>query len=162
MNIFTIPYGSNSFYVRPDTSLNRESSEYYCPSNIKELVVSKFIYAKALKAGKCIAPKFAERYYNKIGSGIQLIAPELIDSNSPETWWLAHSLDSSTFTVEQETDATEYTSSEIEQINNAFARVSKHISVRTGDYIAIEISREKITSPCPSVCLEGKEIKIIW
>ena len=115
-----------------------------------------------MKAGKCIAPKFAERYYNKIGNGIQLIAPELIDSNSPETWWLAHSLDSSTFTVEQETDAAEYTSSEIEQINNAFARVSKHISVRTGDYIAIEISREKITSPCPSVCLEGKEIKIIW
>ena len=50
MNIITVPYGSENFYCRPDTSLNRDSNDYFCPDGVTELAASVFIYAKAIKA----------------------------------------------------------------------------------------------------------------
>ncbi len=163
MNIFTIPYKSSSFYVRPDTSINRENHEYFCPSDINELEVSEFIYARASKAGKCIASKFAHRYYNKVGKGVQLTVPQFIQKDSPESWLVAHSLDSSTFIgKEEELDCANLSQEHIDNINNAFETVSRYISVRTGDYIAIEINRQSIESSTTSVpFIEGK-INIIW
>lgn len=162
MNIFTITNNNSSFYVRPDTSLNKDESQYYCPSNIEELELSRFIFARASKAGKCIASKFAHRYYSKVGTGIQFIVPKFIDSNIPQTWLLAHSLDSSTFISDKEILIEHLSEQQIEMINNAFELASKYISIRTGDYIAIETSLETINSAISKILLEDKEISIIW
>ena len=55
MNIFTVPYGSKGFYVKPDTSLNKDSNDYFCPDSINELAAAVFIYAKATKAGNSVS-----------------------------------------------------------------------------------------------------------
>ena len=84
MNIITIPYSSGNFYVRPDTSLNRDSNDYFCPEEVTELAAAVFIYAKAIKAGKCVSAKFAGRYYSSIGKGVQLVSlKESIDTSTP-------------------------------------------------------------------------------
>lgn len=162
MNIFTITNNNSSFYVRPDTSLAKDETQYYCLPNIGELKLSRFIFARASKAGKCIAAKFAHRYYSKVGYGVQIIAPELIDSNIPESWLLAHSLDCSTFLSGREKTAEELSQQQREIIDIAFEMVSKYISIRTGDYITIEISSESINSTTEKVSLDDKEITVIW
>lgn len=163
MNIITVPYGSKGFYVRPDTSLNRDSNDYFCPEGITELAAAVFIYAKAIKAGKSVSSKFAPRYYTAIGTGIHLAAPQLASDNRPESWWTAHSLDNSTFLTGDETNASEMPAEMVEKINAAFEAASKLVSFRTGDYIAVEIAEPvPITAPKESFCHNGKEIRIIW
>ncbi len=161
MNIFTIPYGSKGFYARPDTSLNRDSNDYFCPDSVTELAAAVFIFAKAAKAGKCVASKFAGRYYTVVGRGVHLIAPELMDG-TPEGWWLANSLDSTTF-ITEESNAADAAPEEIQAINNAFERISGQVSFRTGDIIAIEIGeRTVIPQGTPSYKAGEKEINFIW
>lgn len=161
MNIFTIPYSSKGFYARPDTSLNRDSNDYFCPDGVTELAASVFVYAKAAKAGKCIASKFASRYYSVMGKGIHFSAPSLEDG-SPENWWISNSLDSTTFITEEYT-AVNASSEEIDAINNAFEKISGRISLRTGDIIAIETSAKVVVPKgTPTFTSGNKEINIIW
>lgn len=162
MNIISIPYSSGSFYVRPDTSLNRDSNDYFCPEEITELAAAVFIYAKAIKAGKCVSAKFAGRYYNTIGKGVQLVANNLIGDDAC-SWWLAHSLDNTTFLTSAEQPSGEVPTEYVEKINAAFEQASKYVSFRTGDYIAIEIEPRKIIAKGTPSYKEGeKEINIIW
>ncbi len=161
MNIITVPYGSKGFYVRPDTSLNRDSNDYFCPDGVNELAAAVFIYARATKAGKSVSAKFAPRYYTAVGTGIHFSAPELIDG--PESWWTAHSLDNSTFLAADEKPALEIPSELRDKINAAFETASKYVSFRTGDYIAIEVEMPVIIKGnTASYPFNGKEINIIW
>ena len=163
MNIFTVPYGSKYFYTRPDTSINKDSNDYFCPEGVTELAATVFVYARAIKAGKSVASKFAPRYYKTIGTGVHLSATELIDHNTPESWWVANSLDNTTFLFDDEKDAAEAEGHIKEQINAAFETASKHISFRTGDYIAIELEAPVVikNSTEKYIC-NGKQINIIW
>ncbi len=162
MNIITVPYGSEDFYSRPDTSLNRDSNDYFCPEQVTELAASVFIYAKAIKAGKCVSAKFAGRYYSVIGKGIQLIANNLI-GNTQCSWWTAHSLDNSTFITEAEKEASTVPQEYIEKINAAFEKISQLVSFRTGDYIAVGIEPSAIIEKgTPTFRYGEKEINIIW
>ena len=163
MNIITVPYGSKGFYVRPDTSLNRDSNDYFCPDEITELAAAVFVYAKAVKAGKSVSAKFAPRYYTNIGTGIHLSAPQLGSADSPENWWISNSLDNSTFLAGDETEAANFPSEIIEKINAAFETASKYVSFRTGDYIAVEIGTPAtISAPEDTFKYKEKEIRIIW
>ncbi len=162
MNIITVPYGSKGFYVRPDTSLNRDSNDYFCPDGITGLAATVFVYAKASKAGKCVNAKYAHRYYNMVGTGLHLSAPELATDNSPESWWLSNSLDNSTFIIE-EYDAESAETGLKEKINAAFEAASKFISFRTGDIIAVEIEAPvMIEANTTSFSHKGKTINFIW
>ena len=164
MNIITVPYGSKGFYVRPDTSLNRDSNDYFCPDGVTGLAAAVFIYAKATKAGKSVSAKFAQRYYSAIGTGIHLSAPGIDGEGSPESWWLSQSLDNSTFLLGDETAAGEMPAEIIEKIDAAFETASKYVSFRTGDYIAIEIEAPILIDPASAAPFEyrGKKINIIW
>lgn len=157
MNILTIPYGSNLHYIRPDISCNKDWNDYFCPDYIEEIVAVPFIYIRIEKAGKAISSKFAQRYYQTIGYGIHLIATSLIRPDNPASWWLANSLDNTTYfsplvpvgqtqTIidtlsprEQECPQGETIRQTIEQIDFSIEKVSGYSSLRTGDLIALEL-----------------------
>lgn len=163
MNLITVPYSSEGVYIRPDTSLNRDSNDYFCPEEVNELAATVFVYAKAIKAGKSVAKKFAGRYYNNIGEGIHLSAPCMIKDNSPESWWLSNSLDSSTFLLGNEAAKESWPEDIIAKIEEAFERASQYISFRTGDYIIVEIApKETIAKNCSSFTYKEEKINIIW
>ena len=162
MNIITVPYGSKGFYVRPDTSLNRDSNDYFCPDGITGLAAAVFVYAKASKAGKCVSAKFAQRYYTAVGTGVHFSAPCIAADNTPESWWLSQSLDNSSFIIE-ETDAESADEDIKEKINAAFEAASKFVSFRTGDIIAVEIGPTVTIKPGTSAFnCKGRELNIIW
>ena len=163
MNIFTVPYGSKGFYVKPDTSLNKDSNDYFCPDCINELAAAVFIYARATKAGKSVSAKFAQRYYTHIGKGVHFHIPELINPANPESWWVARSLDNTTFLTEDPQELSLIPDEYKALIDQAFETASKHISFRTGDYIAVEIApSEKINADTQMYTCNNKSINLIW
>lgn len=165
MNILTVPYNSKYFYIRPDTSLNRDSNDYFCLDGIKELAVFHFIYVKFTKAGKAIPSKFARRYYSNIGEGIHLTAPQLINNQHPDSWWLANSLDNSTFLFDN-IESNNLSGEELENyykiIDTAIENASKYVSFRTGDILSIELRMNNIDTNCTEYIFKDKKINIIW
>ena len=163
MNIFTVPYGSKGFYVKPDTSLNKDSNDYFCPDSINELAAAVFIYARATKAGKSVSAKFAQRYYTHVGKGVHYHVPQYIEAASPQSSWLSHSLDNTTFLTEEPQELSLTPDEYKTLIDQAFEAASKHISFRTGDYIAVEITpAEKINAGTEKYTCNNKTINLIW
>ena len=82
MNIIVKPYGSDLCYCRPDTTWERENKDFYSPDCVKELHWAPIIFVRICKAGKCIGGKFASRYYDAFNFGALLYCHT---GNSSET-----------------------------------------------------------------------------
>ncbi len=155
MNILTISYNSDFHYIRPDISLNKDSNDYFCPDGITEITVAPFMYIRIERAGKAISCKFAQRYYSAVGYGVNLTAASLIKSEIPQSFQTANSLDNTTYVSrlhsfeEFPTDLFENLSEERikELFNIEIEKITRLTSVRTGDYIAIELAPH---SPLPA------------
>ncbi len=65
------------FFLKPDTSLLREGENFYIPDFSKDLHHEVEIVLKISKAGKHIEEKFAHKYYEEIGIGIDFTARDL-------------------------------------------------------------------------------------
>ena len=72
MNIIVKPYGSDLCYCRPDTTWERENRDLYSPDCVNAWNWTPVIFARISKAGKCISPKFASRYYDSLNFGALL------------------------------------------------------------------------------------------
>ena len=72
MNIIVKPYGSDLCYCRPDTTWERENRDLYSPDCVNAWNWAPVIFARISKAGKCISPKFASRYYDSLSFGTLL------------------------------------------------------------------------------------------
>lgn len=72
MNIIVKPYGSVLCYCRPDTTWEREDKDFYSPDSVTDLYWTPVVFARISKAGKCIGEKFVSRYYDATGFGILL------------------------------------------------------------------------------------------
>lgn len=97
MNIIISQTDRSSYCFRPDTTLEKESNEFYIPDNIGEITFSPVLFVRICRAGKAIGKKFAERYYDAGGYGILLYAEDFIRSGKPAGFSMASSLDRSTF-----------------------------------------------------------------
>ncbi len=175
MNILTVTYNSDFYYIRPDISLNRDSNDYFCPDGITEITVAPFLYIRIDKAGKAVNRKFAPRYYSSIGYGINLTAASIIDKNAPQSFLTANSLDNSTYVskictldefepeilleslqqfckssnVSVPEDVMEVLSGKeniVQLFNTQLEKITRLTSVRTGDFIAVELAPH---SPAP-------------
>lgn len=161
MNIFTFPYGEGCFYTRPDTSVSEESI-FYVPDGVNKIIAVPLVYIKIERAGKSIPSVFARRHYSKCGYGIHFQAKfahcawvkeaenngeQKGDDNNTETackYFLCNSLDNSTFLMScgsVENIGSTKCSREFnsEQFDMAVETVSKYLSLRTGDIIALEL-----------------------
>ena len=72
MNIIVKPYGSDLCYCRPDTTWERENRDLYSPECVNAWNWTPVLFARISKAGKCISPKFASRYYDSLSFGTLL------------------------------------------------------------------------------------------
>lgn len=73
MNIAVLKPSGN-YCFRPDNTLNREARDYYLPDGVDAVTLTPCIYSKVVKAGKCIAERFAGRYVDNYGFGVLLDA----------------------------------------------------------------------------------------
>ncbi|MFL5752046.1 MAG: fumarylacetoacetate hydrolase family protein [Bacteroidia bacterium] len=65
------------FFMKPDTALLKDGEPFYYPAFTKDLHHEVEIVLKISKAGKHIEEKFAHKYYEEIGIGIDFTARDL-------------------------------------------------------------------------------------
>lgn len=63
---------SGEYCCRPDTTLNHNNSDYYCPDGVTALKAVPCVYTHIDKAGKCVAARFARRYFKSAAFGCLL------------------------------------------------------------------------------------------
>lgn len=84
-------------FMKPDTALLRENKPFYLPDFAKFFHYEVELVIKISKMGKNIEPKFANRYYEEIGLGVDFTARdlqyELREKGLP--WELAKGFDNS-------------------------------------------------------------------
>ena len=137
MNIITNIHGSNDYFIRPGTSLNKGGNDYFCHDEITEVTAVPFIWIKTDRAGKCVSKRFAKNYFTTGGYGVRLIANSLI-KDTPASWLLANSLNSTTF-LSGEILTKENFTPDFSKITEVIEKVSKYTSFNIGDLIALDL-----------------------
>ncbi|MBQ0025506.1 MAG: hypothetical protein KBT00_07295 [Bacteroidales bacterium] len=132
MNIIVVR-GDGSYYTRPDTTLEREGSDFYLPDDCEGASASNFRYVRIIKAGKAVAQKFASRYLDKqFGRGVLMYGRcrGCVPCSQVNPY-----IDYSTILFPSDRDCEE---DEISLFSAALSRVSRHTSVRIGDILCLE------------------------
>ena len=65
------------FFMKPDTALLRNNDPFYVPSFSREVHYETELVVRINRVGKCIAERFAHRYYDEVGLGIDFTARDL-------------------------------------------------------------------------------------
>lgn len=137
MNIIVKPHGSDLCYCRPDTTWERENKDFYVPDCVSEIHWAPVIFVRISKAGKCINPKFVSRYYDSYNYGTLLYCrPENGDS-------LISCADHTSLLPSPSLKGEELNDGERMLVEDAICKASKLISVRIGDYVAVELDEIK-------------------
>ncbi len=156
MNIIVKSYGSDSSYCRPDTTWERENKDFYSPDCVNELHWAPILFVRISKAGKCISPKFASRYYDAFGFGALMYIGDLMPciasaSCADHTSLLPFPLynpivlenEENTYKVLRNDESifnTHAGESLKMEIESALCKASQLTSLRIGDFVAVELS----------------------
>lgn len=133
MNIIVKPHGSDVCHCRPDTTWERENKDFYVPDCVSQMHWTPVIFVRISKAGKCINPKFVSRYYDSFNFGTLLYCKSEDGQDMISCADHTSLLPSPMHAVEELTD------DQRELIEEAICKASKLISVRIGDYVAVEL-----------------------
>lgn len=84
-------------FLKPDTAVLKNNKAFYYPEFSKEIHYEVELVIKISKEGKHIAKKFAHKYYEEIGLGIDFTARDLQNSLKAKglPWELAKAFDNS-------------------------------------------------------------------
>lgn len=85
------------FFIKPETALLRNNSDFYYPDFSKQIEFETEIVVKICKMGKCVSTKFAHRYYEEIGIGLDITARDIQNDARAKglPWFLSKGFDSS-------------------------------------------------------------------
>ena len=65
------------FFMKPDTALLRNNDPFYIPSFSQEVHYECELVVRINRVGKAISERFAHRYYDEVGLGIDFTARDL-------------------------------------------------------------------------------------
>lgn len=152
MNII-VRTASGATYCRPDTTWERENKDLFVPDDVAAYCYAPVLFARISKAGKCVSEKFAGRYYDSIGFGVLLYVGNDLATGSchdhtsilPTPLKEKAGLDDNALTCSFKMDDKLIFDAILEgcadMICKAISEASKIVSMRIGDYIAIELQQ---------------------
>lgn len=71
------PNGEPLYFLKPDTSLLRNNDPFFIPTFSQQVDYETELVVKINRVGKCIEERFAHRYYDEVGLGIDFTARDL-------------------------------------------------------------------------------------
>jgi len=85
------------FFTKPDTAILRNNEDFYYPEFSKDIHYEVELVYRICKIGKYVEEKFANRYYNEVGIGIDFTARDLQDDCKKKglPWEIAKAFDNS-------------------------------------------------------------------
>lgn len=164
MNIAVNLYGGG-LCCRPDTTWERENRDFYSPDFTDSYLYSPVLFARMSRAAKCVAEKFAGRYYDSVGYGLLMYPADRMDnvawascmdrtSRLPFPMYNRITLGQEDnhyriFRGDEEIYSTNCGSESM--IEKAIAYTTEYMSLRTGDMVAVELEK-----PSPLAAAGGK------
>jgi len=84
-------------FLKPDTALLKDNKDFYYPEFSKDIHYEVEVVLRICNEGKHVSPKFAHRYYDAIGLGIDFTARDIqnIHKDKGLPWELAKAFDHS-------------------------------------------------------------------
>lgn len=154
MNIAVKIYGGG-VCSRPDTTWERENKDFYSPDFIDSYLYTPVLFVKICKAGRSVSSRFASRYYDSAGFGILLYPGNILKENNLAC---ASCIDHTSILPPAVGDKSILESSDaefsifkngvkihsvsgcpIQLIDNSIEEITRYMSVRIGDIVAIEL-----------------------
>jgi len=145
------------FFLKPDTSLVRNNNPFFYPEFTNDLQYELEVVLKINKLGRNVSEKFAHRYYNEIGLGIDFTARDLqrLCKDKGMPWEMAKAFDGSApissfvpkdrfenlnninFKLEKNDETVQKgnTNDMVFKFDHIISYVTKFITLRTGDLI---------------------------
>lgn len=145
------------FFLKPDTSLVRNNNPFFYPEFTNDLQYELEVVLKINKLGRNVSEKFAHRYYNEIGLGIDFTARDLqrLCKDKGMPWEMAKAFDGSApissfvkkdrfenlnninFKLEKNDQVVQKgnTNDMVFKFDHIISYVTKFITLRTGDLI---------------------------
>ncbi|MDP4637716.1 MAG: fumarylacetoacetate hydrolase family protein [Crocinitomicaceae bacterium] len=143
------------FFMKPDTSILKNGSDFYYPDFTKDLHHECELVIKIDKNGKNIAEKFADKYYSSMSLGIDFTARDLqaeckskglpwekaksFEHSAPISteWLLTDKLSDAKFSLAKNGELVQSgsVSDMIFNINQIISYVSRYMTLKTGDLI---------------------------
>lgn len=145
------------YFLKPDTALLENGKDFFYPEFTTDLHYECELVVKINRVGKYISEKFAHKYYNLIGLGIDFTARDIQDECKAKSlpWERAKGFDNSApistvFLEKEKLDLSNLTFSlkknnEVVQVGNTgdmifsidyiIAYLSQYITLKTGDLI---------------------------
>jgi len=144
-------------FLKPDTALLKENRDFYYPDFSKDIHYEVEVVLRICKEGKHVVEKFADRYYDSIGLGIDFTARDIQQKHKEKglPWELAKAFDQSAvisslrpkedfvdikalnfhLDINKQRVQTGTTKNMIFSFTNIITFVSKYITLRKGDLI---------------------------
>jgi acylpyruvate hydrolase len=145
------------FFMKPDTSLLKDGSDFYYPEFTKDLHYECELVVKICKTGKHISEKFAHNYYTQFSLGIDFTARDLQQKCKEKglPWEIAKSFENSApistkwidinntnlndihFSLKKNNETVQegHTADTIFNINQLISYISRFMTLKTGDLI---------------------------
>jgi 2-keto-4-pentenoate hydratase/2-oxohepta-3-ene-1,7-dioic acid hydratase in catechol pathway len=145
------------FFMKPDTAILRPGMPFFYPEFSKDIHFECELVVKINRVGKNIAEKFAHKYYDEIGLGIDFTARDLqkICKEKGHPWEVAKAFEGSapiskdfiskseldlenlTFSLQQNGNIVQEgtTADMIFSIDQLIAHLSKYMTLKKGDLI---------------------------
>lgn len=145
------------FFMKPDTCIIRNNQPFFYPDFTKELHYEIEFVVKLSRLGRNISEKFAHRYYNEVGLGVDFTARDLQQECKQKglPWEISKAFDGSApisrfvpktqferienidFCLEKNGEIVQKgnTGNMIFHIDKLIAYASKFVTIRTGDLL---------------------------
>lgn len=183
MKILALEYGHSvatideSMACYPDSTLIRNNDDFYIPNFSKQIVAYVGIYLHFNKIGKCIEPRFTNRYFNEVGCAIKFMAADVIERNKVNgtATDIASSFDSSLAVSNERVEVPanydfsallngkqiEFDSALFENIPTFLATATNYFTVKIGDLFFLPLTQTPVTVQVGGVfdvSLQGKQL----
>lgn len=147
------------FFLKPDTAMLRNNDPFYIPHFSQEVHYECELIVRINRVGRCIEERFARRYYDEVGLGIDFTARDLQRRAIAEglPWEAAKAFDYSAaispqfiplaelggdvrnlhfdLTVDGELRQRGYTGDMLFPVDRLIAHVSRFVTLRMGDLL---------------------------
>lgn len=123
-------------FTKPDSALLNGNKPFFIPAFAERFSARQMLIARICKMGRNIQPKFASRYYDAVGVGLDLTADDLLEAavRASAPWTLAKGFDGSAV-VNQWLPQENATEDNKQALECVICHVSEYFTLRTGDII---------------------------
>lgn len=129
--------GTPRFTMKCDSSLLNNRKPFFIPDWSHDVLMRDCLVVRISRLGKCIRPKFADRYYDAIAWGIDACAHDWLETNPAQACAFDSSLIVGNWITPEEA-MQDITIQPILTIEHAIAQASEIVTLRQGDFIFID------------------------